>query len=91
MSHIGISPLGPMTIANARENGLSGIEVYCRKCHHAATMRFEALDLPDETPIPEIGRIKRFVCSSCGGWGVKTMPDWTDYKASGRGGMGRCC
>ena len=81
-------PYDPMTIANANELGLTGVILYCRKCHREGSASFDSLKLSRDTPVPEIVKARRFVCSGCGGRSVVSLPDWADYKAPGAGGMG---
>jgi hypothetical protein len=76
-----------MTIENARALGLCAAQLLCRACGHYARATFEQLALPETTPIPRIARQRRFVCSGCGGRAIISLPDWSDYKANGMGGM----
>ncbi|MDI9847307.1 hypothetical protein QM467_04430 [Rhodoblastus sp. 17X3] len=74
-----------MTIENAIELGLAGVILYCRKCHREGAVSFDALALPRATPVPEIARARRLVCSGCGGRSVASLPDWAAYTAPGAG------
>jgi hypothetical protein len=48
-------------------------------------MGWETLALPEDTPFPDIDRLKRFACSSCGSKAVTITPDWAAYKQNGGG------
>jgi hypothetical protein len=76
-----------MTIADAGELGLCAAQLVCRDCGHYARATFDQLALPETTPIPEIVRQRRFVCSGCGGLAIISLPNWSDYKANGVGGV----
>lgn len=63
----------PMTLANMRENGVRHVYLYCpAPCHHQAEIDVDGL--PEDTPVPEIGR--RYRCSKCGRKGVQSQPAW---------------
>jgi hypothetical protein len=76
-----------MTIADAGELGLCAAQLVCRNCGHYARATFEQLALPETTPIPGIACQKRFICSACGGRAIISLPDWSDFKANGLGGV----
>ena len=61
----------PMDIANAKANGVTGVEASCM-CGHEATIPFG--DMPDDLFIPVIAL--RLRCSACGGKEITTRPDW---------------
>ncbi len=49
------------------------------------TVAFDAIDLADQTPFPEIGRARRFRCSACGERDFAIAPEWRGYRALGMG------
>jgi hypothetical protein len=81
-------PPVPPTIAHLRAMGLAGLSVTCGNadCQHSTDMRFDDLGLPDETPFPEIAKLRRFTCSACGSGRVHLMPDWRGHRAMAGGG-----
>ncbi len=72
----------PPTIATLRNQGVIGVRVCCRNanCGRAVTVPFEKIGLPEDTPIPQIARLRRWVCQKCGGRQVSVMPDWRDLQ-----------
>lgn len=70
----------PPTIAYLRGQGVIGVRVSCRAvtCGRAVTVPFDKMDLPDDTPFPQIARLRKWVCQKCKGRQVSVMPDWRD-------------
>jgi hypothetical protein len=56
-----------------------------RACQHSGTVAFDAINLPEEAPFPEIGRARRFRCTACGSRDYAVVPDWRGYRAPGMG------
>lgn len=78
---------GPLrNVAHFKGHGLRGILITCTNCHRVSAMAWEKLALPDSTPFPDIDRLKRFACSTCGSKAITIMPDWAAYKPKGGGG-----
>jgi hypothetical protein len=77
----------PPTISNLRAIGLTGLSVTCggADCQHSIDMKFDDLKVPDETPFPQIVKLRGFTCSVCGSWRVTAMPDWRMHRAHGAG------
>ena len=74
---------GPLpTIASDKRHGVTGIVVYCRglHCSRSKSFTFDELGLPDDTPVIDIGKLKRFVCSrpECGCRDVEVRSEWPD-------------
>jgi hypothetical protein len=80
-------PPEPPTIGHLRSMGLIGLSVTCRgvDCQRATDLRFDAIKLPDETPFPDIKKLRRFTCSIWGSGQVTLMPDWRGQRAHGAG------
>jgi hypothetical protein len=55
--------------------GVEGIEVMCRDCRRSAALSFDVITLPDETPFPEIVKLRRFRCEGCGSNKAVVTPD----------------
>ena len=56
-------PIGPVTLADLIRDGKL-LWVYCTECGHERDLDPDAIDLPPETPVPEVG--KHMKCSACG-------------------------
>jgi hypothetical protein len=54
-------------------------------CLWSAYFDFDALKLPEEMIFVHVPRVRRFVCSRCGGRTVSVMPDWRQHAAQGNG------
>ena len=70
----------PPTIAYLRSQGVSGARVSCRnaECGSSVTVPFDKIALPEDTPFPQIARVRKWVCAKCKGRQVSVMPDWRD-------------
>lgn len=68
----------PPTIAYLRSQGVMGARVSCRnaECGRTVTVPFDRMGLAEDTPFPQIARLKRWVCQQCKGCTVSVMPDW---------------
>jgi hypothetical protein len=73
-------PLPPLTIDDLKTMGVEGVNVSCTGCGQRNIVAWDGLRLGDETPFPDIARLKRFTCSSCGSKSVGVTPDWRGYK-----------
>ena len=79
-------PKLPPTIARLKEMGVAGVEAMCRDCRRSAPLSFDVIALPDETPFPEIVKLRRFRCEGCGSKKAVVTPDWRGMKVPGMGG-----
>ncbi len=73
----------PPTIAYLRGQGVTGARVTCRNaaCGRSVTVPFDKMGLPDDTPFPQIARLRKWVCQKCKGRQVSVMPEWRDPRA----------
>ena len=73
----------PPTIAYLRTQGVVGARVSCRNadCGRAVTVPFDKIGLPEDTPFPQIARLRKWVCQQCKGRQVSVMPDWRNSQA----------
>ena len=82
----------PPTIAYLRGQGVMGARVSCRNtdCSRTVTVPFDKMGLPEDTPFPQIARLRKWICAKCGGRQISVMPDWRDPRAvqgeQGKGG-----
>jgi ribosomal protein S27AE len=67
-------PIGPLDLANMRENGVRSLEVQCPQCQHKVIMNVDHL-LGDLT-VPSFG--PRMVCTKCGMIGADARPNWPE-------------
>lgn len=72
------SEFPPMDIANARQNGATGLWAFCT-CGHEGIVPLDRFR--DDTPVPDAGDQLR--CSACGRKGVDTRPAWGSPPAEG--------
>ncbi|MBP2315525.1 hypothetical protein [Azospirillum soli] len=71
---------GGMTLANARQNGVAGLEGWCGCGHHAVVPIGPVIErLGPARSIPSI----MLTCSRCGAR-VRARPDWSEAKAQGK-------
>ena len=68
----------PPTIGYLRGQGVTKAYVSCNSptCHRGSVLTFDAINLPDDTPFPEIAIRRRWVCAKCGCRKVSVMPRW---------------
>jgi hypothetical protein len=73
----------PMTLGNMREHGIERVEVSCARpdCGYAKSVTVS--EWPDDFPVPDVGA--RIPCPRCGAPELDSRPDWTGFKAAGRG------
>jgi hypothetical protein len=77
---------GPLPdIAHFKGHGLTGAKFTCTACYRVIAMTWEKIGLPDSTPFPDIERLKRYACSTCGSKAITIMPDWSAYNPQGGG------
>ncbi|REF87879.1 hypothetical protein DES32_1514 [Methylovirgula ligni] len=67
----------PPTIAAFAANRGPRVIVYCERieCFHHAAFDVREFGLPDELPVTDILRHRRFVCSQCGNRRVSIRPE----------------
>jgi hypothetical protein len=73
------------TVALDRGHGITAIRVYCAAglvCPHSKVFSFDELSVPDEMPVIDIPRFRRFVCSKCGSRKVQVKSVWSERKAA---------
>lgn len=70
----------PPTIASLRRQGVISARISYKEehCGRAVTVAFDKIDLPEDTPFPQIARLRKWVCVKCGSRNVFVMPDWRD-------------
>ena len=80
-------PIHPPSISDLRRMGLTGIHVTCTgpSCQHGGVVAWDRLSLSEDMAFPEIQTPRRFRCQACGSVSVHIIPDWSAYRASGRG------
>lgn len=78
------------TVADDLAMGITRCAATCDRpgCHHSAVIHYADFDLPLETIIVDIAKVRRFVCSRCGSRKVTIGGDWSQYWPHG-GGWGR--
>jgi hypothetical protein len=85
---MGVSePPNPPTIADLKSMGVEGVDVTCRDCQRSKSLPFDRIALPDETPFPDIAKLRRFRCDGCGSSKAFVTPDWRGMNAPGAGRM----
>ena len=70
----------PPDIAYLRRQGVVGARISCKgeHCGRTVTVPFDKIGLPEDTPFPQIARLRKWVCQKCGSREVSVMPDWRD-------------
>jgi hypothetical protein len=73
----------PMTLGNMRQHRIERVEVYCVRpeCGYAKSVAVS--DWPDHVAVPDVGL--RIACPRCGAGELDSRPDWSWFKAPGRG------
>lgn len=79
------TPLPPPTILDLKTMGVTGAVVSCTGCGRMNVIAWDGLRLADDTPFPDVSRLKRFACAGCGSKSVGVMPDWAGYRPQGGG------
>jgi hypothetical protein len=79
--------IDPPTIADLKAMGVEGVDVTCRDCQRSEPVSFDVIALPDETLFPNLVKLRRFGCASCGSRAAFVTPGWRGMKAPGAVGM----
>ena len=61
-----------MDLANMRQNGVRDLYVYCRGCHHSATVNVDAY--PADRTVPSFAGV--WPCGKCGSKNNEVRPAW---------------
>jgi hypothetical protein len=72
-----------MTLGNMRSHGIERVEVTCAVAGCGYTKSVAVSTWPAEAFVPDVG--SRLRCPKCGAPELDSRPDWSWFKAPGRG------